>query len=353
MKTVPGLAVAATLAAVVALAGTLLGPPASATEAREDPAVPRTVLDVRDLAQGDPPGVAWAERTPDRTVVHGLPGTSTPVPGTLSEFAPMGSGFVVQTRGARRTTTRWVAVDGTPGPRRWRTGDGLAVSPWGTAVAFSGAGGRVWSIDVGGDRVLSFAPVPITGRGRAVTISGNHCQEDETSTGCTIYVNGARGWYTSSHGIVDRVPHLRLVSTGHDRWLGGPTSVGDDGSCSAMLRSSRVRWRTCDHQLSDISSDAARVIGTPALADGLGPTALAVLTTSTGDVEARFVADRRGRSATYVDHVWEDDDHVLVVTFQAGRWALVRLGVDGTMEYAVAPRRGSVDDPAPFVLPSR
>lgn len=34
-------------------------------------------------------------------------------------------------------------------------------------------------------------------------------------------------------------------------------------------------------------------------------------------------------------------DHVLVVTYQAERWAIVRLGTDGSMEYAVAPRRGS------------
>ena len=28
---------------------------------------------------------------------------------------------------------------------------------------------------------------------------------------------------------------------------------------------------------------------------------------------------------------------MLVVTYQAERWAVVRLGVDGSMEYAVAP----------------
>ena len=33
--------------------------------------------------------------------------------------------------------------------------------------------------------------------------------------------------------------------------------------------------------------------------------------------------------------MWEDADHLLVVTFQAGEWAIVRLGLDGSMEYAV------------------
>ena len=66
-----------------------------------------------------------------------------------------------------------------------------------------------------------------------------------------------------------------------------------------------------------------------------------------------FTAARNGRSATYFDEVWEDATHVLVVTYQAGKWAVVRLGLDGSMEYAVAPRRGSSDVRSPFQLQTR
>ena len=66
-----------------------------------------------------------------------------------------------------------------------------------------------------------------------------------------------------------------------------------------------------------------------------------------------FTADRRGRSATYFDEVWEDAEHVLVVTYQDGEWAVVRLGVDGSMEYAVEPRKASMDDAFPFRLQTR
>ncbi len=66
-----------------------------------------------------------------------------------------------------------------------------------------------------------------------------------------------------------------------------------------------------------------------------------------------FAASRDGSSATYFDEVWEDAQHVLVVTFQDGEWAVVRLGVDGSMEYAVAPRRGSMDAAFPFRLQAR
>lgn len=340
----------ATLALAALAPATQAGPaPAAPTAA----SVPRTVLDVSDLEQGPPPALAWSERRAGRTVVHGTGGTTTPVANSLDQFAPMGSGYVVQTIGNRPSTTRWIAADGSPGRREWRTGYGLAVSAKGGTVAFSGKAGRVWSIDQEGDRVLSFNPVPITGRGRAVAVFGEDCKESETSNGCTVYVNGARAWYTSSHGIVDRAPRLRLASTGRGRWLGGISSLDDFGSCSVMMRSWKVRWETCDNQLSDISPDNRHVLGTPAYADGFGPQDLDLLTTTDGTVVRSFASARDGSSATYFDEVWEDAEHVLVVTYQDGEWAVVRLGVDGSMEYAVAPRAGTMDTRSPFQLQNR
>ena len=120
-----------------------------------------------------------------------------------------------------------------------------------------------------------------------------------------------------------------------------------------MMRSSRVKWRTCDNQLSDIAPDDGHVLGTPAYADGFGPKVLDVLATADGSVSRTFTYARNGHSATYFDEVWEDAEHVLVVTFQDGEWAVVRLGVDGSMEYAVAPRAGSIDTRSPFRLQTR
>ncbi|GAB3027920.1 hypothetical protein GCM10011376_16770 [Nocardioides flavus (ex Wang et al. 2016)] len=345
---------ATALAVAAGLAATT--PPSTADSPHDGGATSRTVLDVRGLDLGEPPAVAWSERRSGRTVIHGTDGTTTPAPNRLSEIAPMGSGHVIQTYGAGGSRTRWIAADGTPGRREWRTGHGLAVSPLGRVVAFAGRAGKVWTIDHEGDRVLRFNPVPVTGTAHAVAVSGENCKEGEgdPGLGCSIAVNGPRrAFYTTSHGIVDSVPFLRQVSTGRGRWLGGITSLSDFGSCSALLRSSQVRWRTCDNQLSDISPDRRHVLGTPAYADGFGPTALAVLATSDGKPVHSFTSARDGRSATYFDEVWEDPEHVLVVTFQADRWAVVRLGVDGSMEYAVAPRRGSMDMSSPFQLQTR
>jgi hypothetical protein len=351
MKTLPR----AVLLAATALALTSSLVPSAPASAREE-AAPRTVLDVRDLDQGEPPAIAWTERTGGRTVIHGHAGTTTPVPNNVVELAPMGSGYVIQTALNRPTTVRWISADGTPGRGEWRTGHGLAVSPKGQAVAFAGRRGRVWTIDQEGDRVLRFPRVPVSGTGRAVAITGENCKEGEgdPGNGCSIVVNGpARSFSTSSHGIVDRVPRLRLASTGRGRWLGGITSLTDFGSCSAMMRSFRVRWRTCDNQLSSVSPDNAHVLGTPAYADGFGPTTLDVLSLTDGTEVRAFTHARDGHSATYFEQVWEDAGHVLVVTYQDGEWAVVRLGVDGSMEYAVAPRRGSMDRGFPFQLQTR
>ena len=75
-----------------------------------------------------------------------------------------------------------------------------------------------------------------------------------------------------------------------------------------MLRSWKVTWRTCDNQLSDISPDNRHVLGTPAYADGFGPTTLDLLATADGSVARSFTSARNGRSATYFDEVWEDAD---------------------------------------------
>ncbi|WP_374457266.1 hypothetical protein [Nocardioides sp.] len=349
-----------TVLAATALAVAALIPSAQAgtaevgAEARAQ--APRTVLDVRDLAQGEPPAIAWTERRSGRTVIHGPGGTRTPVPNNVVALAPMGSGYVVQTALNRPTTVRWVAADGTPGRREWRTGHGLAVSPLGEVVAFAGRAGKVWTIDQDGDRVFRFNPVPVTGTAHAVTVAGENCKEGEgdPGTGCSIAVNGPhRAFYTSSHGIVDRVPHLRQTTTGRGRWLGGITSLSDFGSCSAMMRSWRVKWRTCDNQLSDVAPDNDHVLGTPAYADGFGPKVLDILATADGTVARTFTYARNGHSATYFDEVWEDAEHVLVVTWQDDEWAVVRLGTDGSMEYAVAPRAGSMDTRAPFQLQDR
>ena len=56
--------------------------------------------------------------------------------------------------------------------------------------------------------------------------------------------------------------------------------------------------------------------------------------------------------AAILGTTWEDEDHVLVSAFQNERWAVIRVGVDGTAESALPP----VPDPGAggaYVLPVR
>ena len=347
--------VAAASAALLTLtlAPVAVAAPAGAgeTHASDGRLAPRRVLDASGLETGAPPGVVWAERTgARRATIHG-PGGDTPTTGLLRELAPMGSGYVVQT--GRSPSVRWIDAAGSPGPRSWRTGFGLAVSAGGEAVAFTGRRGRVRVIDSDGDRVLRMPSVPgRRGLHSPAVVRGEDCQESATSNGCSVFVNSGRrtvSWVSTSHGLVDITP-FQTVTTGRGRWLGGIVSRDDTGSCSELRRGQRLRWETCRNQLSAISPDRRLVAGLPALADGLGPTRLDLLDLRTGDRVRSWVPDRRGRSATYVEHVWEDPEHLLLVTFQAGEWAVVRLGTDGSMEYAVAPRADGGDTESPFVL---
>lgn len=343
-----------TALAAAPLALALLGSSAQA----EQQAPRKTVFDVSDLETGAPPGLVWSETTGDESTIHGPAGEMT-LDGGVDALAPMGSGYVVQSFDTSdpnaRTITRFVGADGTPGRSTWRTGYGLATSPDGEAVAFTVRRGGVKVIDQDGDRVLGMPSVPSKEFAEPAHVSSGYCKEDETSNGCAVLVNSTRrreSWVVSSHGIVDTLP-VKAVSTGRGRWTGGITSFSDTGTCSVMMRNLHRRWRTCDNMFSDISPDTQRVLGTPAYADGFGPTKLDVLDLRTGKPQHSWISTRKA-TTTYFDEVWEDPTHILVVTYQDEEFAVVRLGLDGSMEYAVAPVADDDGDmESPFTLQTR
>jgi hypothetical protein len=338
-----------TTVAVVAVAASavlLTTHPVEAAPATDHPAppahrkVPTTPLDLRDIPTGTPPAIGWGETGPRRTLLHAPDGTTARAPRRVVNAVPLGDGWVVQVGGRGWPSVRQLRADGSV-RREWqRTGYGLAVSPEGGAVAFTIKGGKVRVLDRGGRRVTRMPAVPARWTSPAV-VTGDDCRESETSTGCAVLVGNERGtmsWATSSHGIVDTLP-FRSVTTGRGPWVGGYTSFSDEGSCSVMRRGLRVRWTTCRNSLSAISPDERHVLGLPAYLDGLGPGRLDLLDLRTGQRVRSWTSSRRD-SVVYFDEVWEDADHVLVVTFDGDEtWSVVRLGLDGSLEYAVPPRR--------------
>ena len=77
--------------------------------------------------------------------------------------------------------------------------------------------------------------------------------------------------------------------------------------------------------------------------DGIGSGTIAVFETD-GD----RLSYRNNHSSQdirfYNSAVWEDDTHVLFTLFQDGKWSMVRMGVDGAMEFAIAPQPGEAEE---------
>ena len=232
--------------------------PALATRRRQATgagAAPGPVFDVCDLETGAAPRVAWAE-TDRRPVRHPRPGRhGTVVDGNVRAFAPMGSGYVVQTGGARPATVRWIAADGTPGP----ISSGARLRPGGLGGR---RGRRLHRPEGQGDasstpratgccgcrgcpgRGSHTTPAARLGRGLP---RGRHQQRlrGRRSTRPVARSAGSPPPTASS-----TAPRSSAVSTGRGRWLGGDHQRHRHGDLQRHARGVRARsGRTCRNQL--------------------------------------------------------------------------------------------------------
>jgi hypothetical protein len=313
-------------------------------------------LTTEGLAEGQQPAVpylaaadpkesngAWRLVRPD--------GTSVPVPdGGFSSFAPMGEGLVGISADGERPAAIVVDGAGKTVRRAPARGYGLAVSPDGTIVGWLGASGAPQVLEGGGSRSYDL-PVVDGGSDIAAVLGKKTCKEVPPEYGCTVFVNSAdasQAWVSTSHGFVDTAGTMKSVADAAPTRVIGVVSSTDEGSCSGLWeKPRRPVWTTCDYTLFQLSVDGSRVLGTDPYLDGLGQRTLAFL-----DAEGRVLQDFRSpRSGpTIVRMAWEDADHALAVVLDGDAWSVLRLGVDGSMEYAVAPVRGD-DVVSPFVLP--
>jgi hypothetical protein len=88
---------------------------------------------------------------------------------------------------------------------------------------------------------------------------------------------------------------------------------------------------TCDWTIDRFSADGTHFAGYPSGVDGLGSATVALLDSATAKPTVTF--ERPGDGDTYVaDVAWEDGSHVLASLHEGGRWYLVRLGLDGSLE---------------------
>jgi hypothetical protein len=170
-----------------------------------------------------------------------------------------------------------------------------------------------------------------------------------------VFVNGSRHvWVSSSHGIVTRgEPMLRVSDANRNGRVLGLVSrpTPDRGACWAAFRSDGHRvFRTCRYYLDAFSPDGGRVLAERLQTQWWGVRRFAVLGRH-GRVAHSWAFDP-GPHRSLSQLTWEDPHHLLGVLLAHRRWALVRIGTDGTVEYAAAPVR-AVNEFAPYNLPLR
>ena len=311
-------------------------------------------LDVTHLRVGAVPALGYLHRG----LLH-LPGGDIVTPATRAPvvaFARTRDGATAYL--TERDTTFGVEIalaDGTRlGP--FAAGYGLALNADRTIVAWLSPAGtpQVWQAGLTAPRSLGSALPGNSHRLAAVT--GHDCS---TATGCTVYASSWQGspraWAVAGDGRRAQAdPAGRLVGV-HDAtdqgWLVGYTRITDSGSRSGVIDEAApgrpLRWSTSRHTLDTFSPGQDYLLAGPAYRDGIGDSLVAVY-----DVDGRLLTDRR-MSAQHPGFVqsarWEDATHVLVTVFQRSHWSVVRLSVDGSLEYAVPPVRGS-EMRGPFVL---
>ena len=326
------------------------------------PASAGSVLTTKGLAQGAPPAVDYLAAADPSS-----PGGTWSLVRATGEkveldvdrpfgFVPMGNGLVVMADaddgdgdGAAVAT-----LDGTGGEvtREEARGYGLAVTADGTIAAWLSPDGSVHGVEAGGTRTFELPKVEGASEMGAIAGEGT-CYEGESEIGgCTAYVDvdePRQAWLTSSHGIVDVAGSmLSVVDAARGVGVVGLISVTDEGSCGGIfVKPAKPKWQTCDHTLTAFSPDGTRVAGTDAYLDGFGQRSIAVLDAQDGTVLHEFSS--KGRGPTVLQTAWENEDHVLAVVYERGRWSIVRVGVDGSAELAVAPVDGA-DLDRPFVL---
>jgi hypothetical protein len=319
-------------------------------------------IHLSSLSRGARPGVAYIRGTHldfevgDYTLER-PDGTSLRLPrASWSEWAPMGRG-AIGTFGTEAGPEVQVVTGSGRVTSSFVPHFGLAVSPDRTIVGWLlGRLNTPHVVEGGGSRTFD---LPQIGHGLAIgTISGEKtCKEQAPEGGgCTVIVNtaGDRGvWVSTSHGIVAEVHPMRSVT---DINPGGQVvgRTADEGGhpCSAMWGIKLgQRWRTCDARLVSFAPDGGHVLGTGSVDHRSGEVHRVALYDDSGALHTTYVA----RHGDHIDQVeWEDSTHVLATVFELGsssscpgacrgRWAIVRLGLDGSAELATPAVRGRID----------
>ena len=308
------------------------------------------VLDVSDLPTGAAPTMDYLENGTLHFADGGTGQVNTRY--TPAQFVEMADGSRVwQT--ADDTGTPYVEIQDTDGTFHdpVRTGGGLSVNPKHSIVAWLTPAGQVV---VWGARASEPAPLgdPVPGSDlRLGPVTGDDC-----SLACSVIVNVRDGrgqpWEVSDSGSQPlRDGGYLVVNDDSEGGLSiGFTEITDFKTCSKLLGGGEFQgFATCKNQLISFSPDGQLIQALPSYFDGVGPGGIAMYGLDGKQLFERSATEQVQSYFTVA--TWEDDTHVLAPTYQDGKWALVRIASDGSMEYAVAPVKGPYDQ-SRFLLPT-
>jgi hypothetical protein len=308
----------------------------------DPPAIPYAFASTPEFGEGD-----WQLRRPD--------GTSLVLPRlTWSAWAPMGDGAIGMAGTEAGPALQRVSGTGDVRARTVRH-FGLEVSPDHEIVGWLGDRGGTHVVEGAGTRHLTLPRVAHGTRLSAIW-GDTTCQEqDPGGGGCTVFVQRhGRVWISTSHGIVGRVgPMLAVTDVNQRGHVIGLVSRRTSGrpDCWGVFGSSGHRaFQTCDYYLDAFSPDGHRVLAERSQTRWWSVRRFAVLD-GHGQVVHAWTFDA-GRHRSLSQLTWEDSDHLLGVLRAHGQWGLVRIGTDGTVEYA-GPTMPVTDEFTPFSLPVR
>jgi hypothetical protein len=322
-----------------------------------------TAFPTTGLTVGPRPKIAFARATRPAFLggnyrLHRPDGTSVRLGFlALGQWSPLGRGAFGIAATEVGPQLQRIDASGTVVRRRMLTHAGLAVSPDHTIVSWLDDRSRPHDLEGGGSRELTLPRVP---RGDSVGAiwGARTCQEQAPEGGgCTVFVNAARNggaFVSTSHGIVDTAgPMLHVTDvSGAGRVTGlASRASGSSPACWGVFTPLGHRaWRTCSYRLDSFAGDGRRVLGVHTQARWDSVNRFAILRHD-GSVARAYTFDP-GRNRSLRELTWEDPTHLLGVLRAGATWSIVRIGVDGTVEYALPPVP-AVNEFTPFTLPVR
>jgi hypothetical protein len=334
------------------------GPSARTTYTRAATALPTT-----GLVTGARPKIAFARATEPEFLggnfrMHRPDGTTLRLGFlALGQWSPMGRGAFGIAATEVGPQLQRIDASGNIVRTHLLTHFGMAISPDHSIVSWLDDQSRPHDLEGGGSREFTL-PRVTKGDGVGAVWGATTCKEQSPEGGgCTVFVNAARNhgvFVSTSHGIVATAgPMLHVTDVNQTGRVTGLVSKAtrSSPSCWGVFTPRGHRtFRTCAYRLDSFSADGRRVLGERSASRWTSVKRFAMLRRD-GSVARAFTFDP-GPRRSLNRLTWEDSRHLLGVLRAGGSWSIVRIGLDGTVEYAVPPTK-AVNEFTPFSLPLR